>query len=1058
MKKSEPKLTAKFRRIDWATEQLELSPAQAQVASLQLGSVALAVGWPGSGKTEALKALMLSLSRAHKPERVLVLAANRTASANLRDQLALAYQGATLGPMARTLSSLAFAVIRHSAIEHKSKLPELITGAEQDAMLETILARVVAGELHITKLPKQISKSSLGLNGFRSELRDLLAVVIEESITPSELSALGAKKDKPEWQLAAELYQFYLDELNASYNTHRFDPSALLVEATRILQTEAWPEQLVGIKQILVDDAQELTPAAANLLRTLSSKGAGVVLFGDPDVTTLGFRAADPEMMHDLASSIAKAQGKSVEEIYIYPEHATHPAGIAGAISRISPRIPVAKAGPQRKGLTPPSELTADESIEAKVFTLQQEEAGWIAGRLRQLHLEEKVAWREMAVVARSVDELEELENALAAESVPVRLVGARTALRDEFGSSSYLKLLRYALTKQAIDYETAIDLFTSPIAGFDALTLRRLRRALRSQEFDAGGTRNSQELLVDLFSAPGSAASIQIPEGKMAQRLIALFFELRQLSTEPNTTVEDLLWHAWVNSHPSKSWQQLAKGTDEVALQANRNLDSVVALFAAAARYVERNPNGSAIEFVEQQLALKLPEDTLGFSGNAQHSVSLLTPAGLLGRRFRVISIAHLQEGIWPNLRPRSSLLGTVQLTALLKDPNADISVAPRSELPAELRMLYKAIGAATEKILVSAIDTEEEQVSQFVRAIAGHDPEAEEYLEDRLTLRGMVGTLRRGLIKAKTDGERTGLAIQLARLAAENVPGADPRQWYGILPPSTTEPLAVLGATDETGLVVHPSELENYLRCPLHWFINAHGGGDQSFKTRVGTLMHEVLETATVNSANEFQRIIDSKWHTLEFESSWAEQAEKRRVKRMIFKLLEYLNSFDAAGGAVIGKEVGFTFEVAGATVRGTVDRIEIYPNGEVFIADLKTSKYKVSKEKLATHPQLGVYQLAAMAERFEDIPQLQSSPVIGGAKLIEIGAESASVEGLQNSMQGDAQLRAVFEGTLEQITAGMSMPELSLVAKVSEHCTDKYGYGTCSLHLIEQVSYGR
>jgi len=1057
MKKSGVPITAQFRKHAVAddTLELELSAGQAEVASLALGSVALAVGWPGSGKTTALKALFLHLAKLHKPEDVLVIAANRFAASKLRDELALSYQGATLGPLARSLSSIAFAIIRHHAIETGSKLPELITGAEQDAILESIMQRVVVGELQVSALPRQISRASLGLNGFRAELRDLLAVVIEHTISPEQLRHLATENKKPEWELAADLYQHYAAEL--AITPHRYDPSALLVEAARLLENFDWPEQLVGVKQLLLDDAQELTPAAATLIRVLTSRGAGLVMFGDPDVTTLGFRAADPEMMHELGASIAG--NRKFEQIYIYPIHATHPAGIAEAISRITPRIPVAKAGPQRKGITPPAGMAAAENIVAKVFHLQQEESAWLSNELRKAHLEGEVAWQDMAVVARSVDELEELENALAAESVPVRIIGARTALRDEFGSASYLKLLKQVLSGVTVSYETAIDLFTSPISGFDAISLRRLRRRLRSQEIEAGGSRTSQDLLAELFTAPGSAATIETVEGDRANNLVKLFFELRELAAKPNTTVEDLLWHAWSNSAPSKNWPKHSLGADEVALQVSRNLDSVVALFGAAARYVERNPLGSAIEFVEQQLALKLPEDSLGFSGNAQHSVSLLTPAGLIGRRFKVLALAHMQEGIWPNLRPRSSLLGAQLLGSYIQNPTAELGAQLRSELPSELRMLYKAVGATTEKLLVSAIDTEEEQVSQFVRAIAGIEVPAEEYTEDRRTLRGLVGSLRRDLIRANTEGERIGFAMHLARLAVEGVPGAHPDQWYGLLEPSTTEPLAELGvgADDPNRLVLHPSELDNFLRCPLHWFISAHGGSDQNFKTRVGTLMHEVLETATTLSEDSFWQIVESKWHTVEFDSDWQEAAEKRRVRKMISKLLGYLTSFDAAGGKVIGKEVDFTLEVAGAHVRGTVDRIELYPNGDIVIADLKTSKYAIKKE-VETNPQLGVYQLAAINERFDKYPETQSDPQLAGAVLLEVGTKEAQVVAKQDSLKTNPELKAVLEAQLQRITEGMLMSDQSFTANITDHCHAEYSFGSCSLHLIEQVSYGR
>ena len=1080
MRKSKQPITAQFRKPTLAERGLTielapdlLSPEQIAVSQLPLGSIALAVGSPASGKTTALKALFLNLARTSKTEggaeSVVAIAGNRFAANKLRDELALAFQGATLGPLARTLSSLAFSILRFEAIERGKKLPELISGSEQDAMLEKILQRATADDL--ADMPKHVAKNVIALSGFRAELRDLISVAIEHSLTPKQLAELGTSKNQQQWVGASRLYEMYLQQLSETHNAHRFDPSSLLVEASKLLRAGIWPAQLLGVRQFLVDDAQELTPAAVDFIRALTEnpngQSAGLVLFGDPDAATMGFRAGDPQAMSRLVASLAESMGRKPISITLPPRAGSHAAQITAAMRRITPRINVAGAGTQRKPAVADAietEITEEvkqpkPSLKARVFTLQQEESGWIANQLRKLHLNEGIPFESMAVVARSVEELEELEFALAAESVPVRIVGAKSALKEEFGSAAFLKLLHVVLTEPQIDFALATDLLCSPIAGFDSLSLRRLRRKLRSEELHAGGERNSQDLLVDLFAARGAAATLETGDGKRAHKFLELFFELREQAAEADKTVEDLLWLAYSSSFPSRNWPLASLGSEEVALQISRNLDSVVALFAAAARYVERNPLGSAIDFVQQQLSLKLPEDALGLSANANQSVALLTPAGLISRSFRVVALAHMQEGIWPNLKPRSSLLSATTLDALQRDAGFDMNSQQRSELPSELRMLYKSVGAATELLLVSAIDTEDEQASQFVRLLADQTVEAREYTKPRYTLRGIVGRLRRDLIEAQTEPERLRLAAHLARLANAGAPGAHPESWYGLVAPSTTEPLAVLGAADSDPdqLIVHPSQLENFMKCPLHWFINAHGGGDTSFKTRVGTLMHEVLETATVNDAEHFWQIVNSKWSNIDFDSDWQEAGERRRVSKMITKLLAYLDSFDAEKGRVIGKEVSFDFNIAGAKVKGTVDRIEIYPDGTIVIADLKTSKYKVPAEKVLNNPQLGVYQLAALDKRFEGIPQLAADPNLKGARLIEVGTKERQIVAEQPSLKDDDDLRASFISTIEEITKGMSMPKNLFIAKVGEHCTDPYGFGTCSLHLIDQVTYG-
>jgi superfamily I DNA/RNA helicase len=108
---------------------VSLSPSQVEVENLAPDSIAVVFGAPGVGKTQAAKALFYRLAREIGPDNVLVLAANRESANRLRDELALGYQGATAGPLARTITSFAFGVLRMKAIQEGSKLPELISGS-----------------------------------------------------------------------------------------------------------------------------------------------------------------------------------------------------------------------------------------------------------------------------------------------------------------------------------------------------------------------------------------------------------------------------------------------------------------------------------------------------------------------------------------------------------------------------------------------------------------------------------------------------------------------------------------------------------------------------------------------------------------------------------------------------------------------------------------------------------------------------------------------------------------------------------------------------------------
>jgi RecB family exonuclease len=736
---------------------------------------------------------------------------------------------------------------------------------------------------------------------------------------------------------------------------------------------------------------------------------------------------------------------------------------LSTVLARVSRQIDTARAGRQRKSLSTAGETTSENreavvsaSLEAKVFTQQTGESAWLARKLRELHLFEGYKWSELAVIARSRATLEHLAVALSNESVPVQILGAQSALRDEFASRNLLTLAELALNPRPVDARFAVELLTSVFSGLDTLGIRRLRRAIRREELLADGVRNSDELLAALFDGPQTLASIRGPEARKAERFIKLLAEARDIAADSSQSIEDLLWHLWSGSGLDKTWQVLSQGTGEVALQANRDLDAVVALFAAANRFAERNPNGDPREFVAQQLALGLPEDTLALNDSFARRVTLATPSGLIGRRFKVVAIPNLIEGVWPNLRPRSSLLGANLLDALQTGRIDSVDKVSKSELPDELRMLYKAIGAASEKVLVSATDSEDEQISQFVGLINGSVPDRENYSGTQLTLRGLAGSLRRTLARSNSLTELDSAALGLARLAAAGVSGAHPDSWYGMLALSTNEPLVQLDDPEEQ-VWLRPSQLEDFAKCPLHWFLNSHGGADSNFSANLGSLVHKALELGVEVSEDSLWGLVESKWHTLSFESRWLEEVGERKAKRMISNMVQYLRKFDAEGAKVIGREVNFEFELGRARIRGQVDRLELYPDGRAMIVDLKTGSTNVSAEDARRHAQLGVYQLAFDNGAFSELEGVDEKTSLAGAKLLLVGAGDKPVERTQPSLEESPESKQEFHKLIEAATAGMAMTDRVFVAQVDSHCTNANEFGSCQIHLTKAVSYG-
>lgn len=1041
-----------FVKVASRSAVVSLSATQAKVAQLPLDAKAVVYGSPGSGKTTALKALYLAKVAQDNPARVethevLAIAASREAANLLRDELALAYQGATSGPMARSLSSFAFQVLRHQALARGTKAPELISGAEQDLILKQILE--TAAELNLD-WPKQINAQVMSLRGFRAELRDLITVCLEYRLTPEELRTLAHSANKPEWLAVSALYAQYLERLREPAFENRHDASTLLAVAAELLESgEGFTQEVAAVKLVLIDDAQELTPGARRFIRALVTRGAGLVLFGDPDTATLGFRAADARSMTTLMQEV----GAQPEQFVLLSEHQPRTAGIARVLGNLSAELPSEQGGLQRRDYVSARELIeTDESLERHVFNTSQAETAWMARRLRELYLDEKVEWSEIAIVARSRAILENLEAALAAESVPVSIRLSRSALRDEFASRALLDLAELAVSEKDLTVEDAKRLLTSPFCGIDSLMLRRLRRSLRRAEIEADGDRTTDELLLELFIAPGTAATVNTHEAKVVSRFALKFAEARKLVSD-KANVEQLFWHFWQGSAPHKQWPEQALALDDVGAQLGRNLDAIVALFGAANRFVERYPEAEASTFINQQLQTDLPEDTLTFNDRDDSRVSLLTPAGLIAKRFKVVFVAGLQDGVWPNLKPRSSLLGATALAQFASGRTETVEAVAKNELPDELRMLHKAVGAASERLVVTAVESEDSQVSTFMRSMFGVIPDTEDFAKPQYTLRGMVGSLRRRLTESSDPLERLACALGLARLAVEDTPGANPANWYGLLPISTEEPLTNLDETDSE-VYIKPSQLESFISCPLHWFMNEHGATDSSFEASLGTLIHSVAEHEEGKSETELLELLEQKWSVLDFEADWLEAREKRRAKRMIGNLVRYIQQVSESGGEVLAREAKFNFKIGSARVSGKVDRIERLADGSIMIVDLKTGT-EISKDKAQEHPQLGLYQLAFANHAFDHIDGIDSASVLGGAKLVFVNDKNMSERPQDSLGQNDAK-REHFENMVASVVEEMAMGNRVFVANVGSHCSDERAYGNCKLHLAKAVTY--
>jgi RecB family exonuclease len=757
----------------------------------------------------------------------------------------------------------------------------------------------------------------------------------------------------------------------------------------------------------------------------------------------MGFRAADASSMRMLSTAFP---ARSFQEIILVEDIASRHPAITNALAAIAVQIKGNVSVPQRR-LLGQSKIVSNENVEGKIFVEETAELAWLANRLRVLHVDKKIPWSQMAVVARSRSVLERWASALASESVPTLIHGSQTSFKDEYATGNLLRLAKFCIERPELNREVILEILRNPYSGLDSLAIRRIRRRLRQLELDNGGQRTSDLLLLELFEKPEVAGELYGEEGKRVRRFLKVLERATEQSQTEGTTAEEVLWTIWDNSPANENWLELSRGISEVALQASRNLDSVVALFAAANRFAERHPGVPASEFIEEQLERDIPQDTLALVSRDDEKVMLSVSPAMIGRRFRVVAIPGLTEGVWPNLKPRSSLLGANILDSVFSKKDASQT---RSELEDEYRLFYKAVGAASERLIITAVNSEEQQVSQFIRTVLGTVPEARPYAATRYTLRGMVGNLRRTLVTTQDEAVRLESAYGLARLALENQPGANPKQWAGILKFDTPEALVPLEEGEGGKVWIYPSQLDAFIKCPLHWFMQAHGGTDKSFEANFGTLLHKVLEETESITYVDLWKGVQSKWHTLDFEATWVEKREERKAKKMVEHLCNYLAKRKEANYELVGTEVELDFEYGRARIKGRVDRVEQGPDGKIVIVDLKTG---TSAPKAEENSQLGLYQIAFLEGGFKGA--VDSSAQLEGAALLLVGGKKDDLRP-QASLAEDEELQKFFRNQLDSAIEGMSAADATFVANVGSHCSDSRGYGNCNLLLTKAVSY--
>ena len=950
------------------------------------------LGGPGTGKTTLITgAAAHRIEAGADPESLLVLTASRRAANAVRAEIT---RRVTAGggaprtirePIVRTVHSYAFSLLRLQAGLQDLPAPRLLSSPEQDVVVRELLAGDLAEGA--PTWPEQL-RPALAVPGFAEELRDLLLRAAERGLGPEDLVKLGRRKDRPEWVAAGVFWRQYeqVTVLQGAGGNALGAPGAPALDAAELVSSalvelEGDPDLLAReqarIRHVFVDDAQHLDHLQFRLLRLLGTAAEDFVVTGDPDQAIFSFRGADPNLL-------ARADAEGGRTVVLTRTHRMSLA-VHEAVTRLGATLPGVN---RHRAISVDPDAERGE-VKVRLLPTPSAEASWVADQLRRAHLIDGVPWSEMAVLVRSPGRsFPVLQRALRAAGVPIASTAEELPLARQPAVRPLLAVLRVAADPQVLDVDLAEMLLASPLGGADPLALRRMRRGLRRLELAGGGERSSDELLVEVLRDNDKLGALAEAEAAPIRRVGRLIAVARD-AIERGAGVEQVLWDVWRESDLQKRWVRQSARGGTLGSQADRDLDAVVALFHAAGNYVDRLPRAGVAAFADYLSSQNIAGDSLAPVALRGEGVSLLTAHSAAGREWTVVAVAAVQEGSWPDLRLRGSLLGVERLVDLLSGVEEETVSATAPILAEERRLFYLALGRATRTLLVSAVTGEDEQPSRFVDDL---EPNAadESGVDSRvkppgrsLVLAELVGDLRRAVCDPEVEPERRALAArQLARLARAGVPGAHPDSWYGIVDASTDEPL--YGAGDVVR--ISPSTVETLKKCPLRWLIERHGGSDPAQLAAItGTLVHELAQAAASGADDEgLRRALDEAWARVDAGAPWFSRRERNRVEQMVRNFLAWLaTSRDELQQMGIEQDIEVELPVGSdgllVKLRGRVDRLEHDREGRPVIVDLKTGKTAVSAADAELNPQLAAYQLSVLLGAFG------AGKRPGGAKLV-------------------------------------------------------------------------
>ncbi len=960
---------------------------------------------PGAGKTTALVELVVDRveNGGLSPDQILVLTFSRKAAQEIRARIARRLARTTSTTPAMTFHSFCYALLRaeQSPTEFASPI-RLLSAPENDAMIAEVLEGVDAEQWPAVLRP------ALRTRGLASELRSLIASARALGMDDADLAQLAQRVDRDDWMSAA---QFFDEVTSVAALANTIDHTDLIFAVVNALKDpdvrERWRAKLA---LVVVDEYQDTDPLQVELLSALAGDGRDLVVVGDPYQSIYGFRGADVRGIVGFPDQFGSKAGPAPRITLGFTNR--YGQTIAAAVRSVVDNKGALGGAVEGTAFTelrnPVSKVDDPGTVEVHTYSTPTAEAEHIALMLREAHLHDDVPWRDMAVLVRSGAHLGRIQRTMVASGVPVEVAGDELPLAVEPAVRTLLSALHAADSMsrgEPLTPDVAHALLTGPLGHLDAAGVRRLGRVLRRLDAADGETpRASRILIAEALGDPTflSTTKVQGPPGWAVEAAAKLASLLRKAADEiiAGEPAEQVLWTVWDGTRWPERLRAEAEGDADGNARANHDLDAVCALFAEAARAEEREAHRSVAEVARALEAQQIPASSIAQSGDSGEAVQLMTAHRSKGLEWPIVVVAGVQDGEWPDIRARGSLLQGERLS-----PDGVLPPqSPRAAAAEERRLFYVACSRAKARLVVTAVASgsdEGEQPSRFVGELYAHLagvtqralPDAEPRPQRTLSLRGAIAELRR--IGESTDDPEVvkRVAEQLSRLSQHPAGrAAHPDRWWGLVERTTTD---VPVRDPDEPLRLSGSQMNTLTKCALQWFAGHEAKGDrgtsaaQGFGSIVHALAAEAVRSGVEPDVAELSSHLDDVWGALGL-APWISLRERREAVEALEKFVQWHRK-NTREVLAVEHEFDVTIDVDGRQTQftGSMDRVERTEEG-IHVVDFKTSKKAMKAKEAEANPQLGVYQLAVEAGGTEG---LAAGLPAAGAELVYLRTDTKS-----------------------------------------------------------------